>query len=63
MRKSKGVEFIPNHPPSDVSYTDGLVLLGLLPVENRTEIRDITLLCKFRSGAMYTKKIRREKIE
>ena len=63
MRKSKAVKFIPNHPPSDVSYTDGLVLLGLLPVEDRTEIRDITLLCKFRSGAMSTRKIRRDKIE
>ena len=63
MRKSKGVKFIPNHPQSDVTYTDGLVLLGLLPVEDRTEIRDITLMCKFRSGAMSTRKIRRDKIE
>ena len=48
---------------NNVSYADGLVLLGLLPVECRTEIRDITLLYKFKSGAMSTRKIWRDKIE
>ena len=36
-------KFILNYPLNNVSYADRLVLLGLLPVEYCTEIRDITL--------------------
>ena len=61
--QSSLTKFILNYPLNNVSYADGLVLLGLLPVECRTEIRDITLLYKFKSGAMSTRKIWRDKIE
>lgn len=45
----RATKFILNYPPSDVSYTERLKTLNLLPLEHRREINDLTLLYKIRT--------------
>ena len=45
-------KFILNYPPKDISYSERLSTLNILPLEFRREISDLLLLFKYRIGMM-----------
>jgi hypothetical protein len=49
----RATKFILTYPPCEVSYTDRLKNLGLLPLRFRRELNDLILLFKCRCGTIH----------
>ena len=49
----RATKFILNYPSRDVSYLDRLKIPGLMPLKYRMEQKDLTLLYKFKMGAIH----------